>query len=83
MRLTGAGALDVLTRLCAVDLRPSHLGKDQILQTRLGPIEAVLLPCEQGYEFLFDITTTASMLESLAWAERQSRRAFDEAGGSV
>jgi hypothetical protein len=50
---------EVMSRLCAVDLRAGHFGTEDLAQTRVGHIEAVTFGSQAGFDVLFDITASA------------------------
>jgi sarcosine oxidase subunit gamma len=68
MRLSGAGAAEAMARLCALDLRVGRFGDDEIAQTRVGHLEAVLLRSDGGFDVLFDITATAYFVRTVTAA---------------
>jgi sarcosine oxidase subunit gamma len=68
MRLTGPGLEEAMARLCALDLRPKHFGEDDLAQTRVGELEAVLVRVEGGYDLFFDITASAFFARAVAAA---------------
>ena len=87
LRVTGAGAGDVLARLCAIDLRPAHFASDAIAQTRVAGIEATLFRAQAvpGIELLFDVTVAQSMAGAGETAARdcEAYAAAGQAGGRV
>jgi len=66
MRLGGMGAGDAMARLCAIDLRDARFGSDEIAQTRVGHLEAVLFRSPGGFDILFDITASAFFARTVA-----------------
>lgn len=65
MRLSGPCAQAVMARLCAVDLRPGHFSADELAQTRVAGIEAVVLRADADFELFFDIASTAHAVSSV------------------
>ena len=45
MRLSGPLTEAVVARLCALDLRPGRFAEDEVAQTRVAHLEAVLIRC--------------------------------------
>lgn len=66
MRLSGPGLDEGMSRLCALDLRHSHFGADEIAQTRVGHVEAVLFRSGGAFDVLFDITVSAFFARTVA-----------------
>jgi sarcosine oxidase subunit gamma len=56
MRLSGPRLASLMAQLCAIDLRASKFAGNEIAQTRVGGIEAVLLRADTAFDVLFDIT---------------------------
>lgn len=59
LRLSGPRLPEAMSRLCALDLRSSRFGAEDIAQTRVGHIEAVLFRSADAFDVLFDITASA------------------------
>jgi sarcosine oxidase, subunit gamma len=59
MRLSGPQVATAMAQLCAIDLRPERFADNEIAQTRVGGIEAVLFRSGAGFDLLFDITMSA------------------------
>jgi len=72
MRLSGPRLAEAMSRLCALDLRPDRFASDEIAQTRLARIEAVLFRSETGFDALFDITASAFFARAVAAIAKQS-----------
>jgi sarcosine oxidase, subunit gamma len=68
MRLSGSRTHEVMARLCALDLRPGHFADDEIAQTRVAHLEAVLVRAEGGFDIFFDIASTAYFIQTVAVA---------------
>jgi sarcosine oxidase subunit gamma len=66
MRLSGPRLAEAMSRLCAIDLRPRKFGADEIAQTRVGHIEAVMFRSPAGFDILFDITASAYFARAVA-----------------
>jgi sarcosine oxidase subunit gamma len=75
MRLSGPRVGEVMSRLCALDLRPERFAPDEIAQTRLAGLEAVLFRSETGFDVLFDITASAFFARAVAAVATQSAEA--------
>ncbi|TIR58730.1 MAG: hypothetical protein E5X22_17980, partial [Mesorhizobium sp.] len=65
MRLSGQSAEAVMARLCALDLRPGRFADDEIAQTRVANLEAVLVRSEAGFHVFFDIASTAFFIRTV------------------
>lgn len=70
LRLSGSGLPKAMSRLCALDLRPGRFGAEDIAQTRVGHIEAVLFRSADAFDVLFDITASASFARQVAAVAR-------------
>ncbi|MDG4888050.1 hypothetical protein EOA60_01940 [Mesorhizobium sp. M1A.F.Ca.IN.020.06.1.1] len=65
MRLSGQSAEAVMARLCALDLRPARFADDEIAQTRVAHLEAVLVRSVGGFDIFFDIASTAFFIRTV------------------
>lgn len=72
MRLSGPRVGEAMSRLCAIDLRPERFAADEIAQTRVARIEAVLFRSETGFDVLFDITASAFFARAVGAIAKQS-----------
>jgi sarcosine oxidase subunit gamma len=68
LRVGGAGVGDIMSCLCALDLRAQYFGPNEIAQTRFAHVEAVLLRSPAGFDILFDIALTAFILADIGAA---------------
>lgn len=68
MRLSGSLTKVVMARLCALDLRADRFGEDQVAQTRVAHLEAVLVRGEGGFDVFFDIASTAFFIRTVTAA---------------
>jgi len=59
LALSGGGAVDVMARLCAVDLRPDSFGSESVAQTFAAGVVVTVLPLPDGYLLLFDSAVAA------------------------
>ncbi|MBA3517794.1 MAG: hypothetical protein H0T75_09175 [Rhizobiales bacterium] len=66
MRLTGQRVEETMARLCALDLRPKHFAQDELAQTRVAELEAVVARVDGGYDLFFDITMSAFFARAVA-----------------
>jgi sarcosine oxidase subunit gamma len=66
MRLSGPDLEERMRRLCALDLRRAYFGSDEIAQTRVGHVEAVLFRSGDAFDVLFDITASAFFARTVA-----------------
>jgi sarcosine oxidase subunit gamma len=66
MRLTGNHVEEAMSRLCALDLRPKHFTRDQLAQTRVADLDAVVARVDGGYDLFFDITMSAFFARAIA-----------------
>ncbi len=71
LRLTGAGAEGIASRLTAFDLRESNFGPQDIAQTRFAHQDGVLLRTTDGFDILFDIASTARVVADIAAAAQR------------
>jgi sarcosine oxidase, subunit gamma len=72
MRLSGPAVNGVMTRLCALDLRAGRLREDEIAQTRVAQLEAVLVRAGDGFDVFFDIAATAFFARTVILAAKQA-----------
>ncbi len=70
MRLSGPQAPRAMERLCALDLRTDKFSAEDIAQTRVGHIEAVMVRSHAGFDVLFDVTASAYFARTVAAAAR-------------
>ena len=70
MRLSGSGASITMSKLCAVDLRTGRFAADEIAQTRLADVEAVVFRSKGGFDMLFDITAAAYFTRAVSVAAK-------------
>jgi sarcosine oxidase subunit gamma len=73
VRLSGPGAASAMTELCALDLRAEKFSVDDIAQTRVGHIDAVMFRRGTGFDVLFDITASAYFARTVAAAARHCK----------
>lgn len=71
MRLSGPAVDGVMARLCALDLRAGRLHEDEIAQTRVAQLEAVLVRAGEGFDVFFDIAATAFFVRTVIVAAKQ------------
>lgn len=82
MRLSGQAAGDVMARLCAIDFRPGSFPADGLAQTRVGQVEAVVIPDGDRFDLFFDVASTAYLVRAIgAAAQRAASAVRGEAGG--
>ena len=55
LRISGGSVHDAMSRLTAVDLRPSRIASGDVFQTRVAGLDAVLLVADAGHSPVFDI----------------------------
>lgn len=72
MRLSGPDVNGVMARLCALDLRAGRLHEDEIAQTRVAQLEAVLVRAGEGFDVFFDIAATAFFVRTVILAAKQA-----------
>jgi sarcosine oxidase, subunit gamma len=77
LRLDGAGAGDVMARLCAVDLRPGRFPPDGLAQTRMAQVDTIIVPDGSGFDLFFDIASTAFVVRSIASAAQRAAVTLD------
>lgn len=65
MRLSGPLTEAVMARLCAFDLRVGRFGEDEVAQTRVAHLEAVLVRGEGGFDVFFDIASAAFFIRTV------------------
>lgn len=70
MRVSGPQAPRAMERLCALDLRADKFSAEDIAQTRVGHIEAVMVRSQAGFDVLFDVTASAYFARTVAAAAR-------------
>lgn len=75
MHLSGPYLREVMAKLCAVDLREGRFEPNEISQTRIAHLEAVIF-CSQaegvaGFNILFDITASAYFARAVHSAARE------------
>ena len=70
MRVSGSQAPRAMERLCALDLRADKFSAEDIAQTRVGHIEAVMVRSQAGFDVLFDVTASAYFARTVAAAAR-------------
>ncbi|MCX7303722.1 MAG: hypothetical protein NTV73_05195 [Hyphomicrobiales bacterium] len=66
LRLSGLRAPQAMQRLCALDLRADKFGVEDIAQTRVAQVEAVLVRAPAGFDVLFDVTASAYFARAVA-----------------
>jgi sarcosine oxidase subunit gamma len=71
MRLSGPAVNSIMARLCALDLRAGRLREDEIAQTRVSQLEAVLVRAGEGFDVFFDIAATAFFVRTVILAAKQ------------
>ncbi|UDL92042.1 hypothetical protein LGH82_12860 [Mesorhizobium sp. PAMC28654] len=72
MRLSGPAVNGVMARLCVLDLRAGRLHEDEIAQTRVAQLEAVLVRAGEGFDVFFDIAATAFFVRTVILAAKQA-----------
>ncbi|RVD61787.1 hypothetical protein EN828_17780 [Mesorhizobium sp. M2D.F.Ca.ET.185.01.1.1] len=72
MRLSGPRLAEAMSALCALDMRPQKLGADDIAQTRVGHIEAMMFYSPAGFDILFDIAASAYFARAVAAVARHT-----------
>lgn len=70
MRVSGPQVPRAMERLCALDLRADKFSAEDIAQTRVGHIEAVVVRSQTGFDVLFDVTASAYFARTVAAAAR-------------
>jgi sarcosine oxidase subunit gamma len=73
LRLSGAQAESAMQELCALDLRADKFSVDDIAQTRVGNIEAVMFRHGTGFDVLFDVTASAYFARTVTAAARHCK----------
>lgn len=68
LRLSGPSIDAVMASLCAVDLRAGRFAQDEIAQTRVAHIEAVVVRAPAGFDIFFDIASTAYFVRAVTIA---------------
>lgn len=72
MRLSGPAVDGIMARLCALDLRAGRFCEDEIAQTRVAQLEAVLVRAGEGFDVFFDIAATAFFVRTVILAAKQA-----------
>ncbi len=75
MHLSGQHLGDVLAKICPVDLSPAAFKDNQIAQTRVGYLEAIIWrhthEGREGFSVFFDIAATAFFANAVTTAARE------------
>lgn len=74
MHLTGPYLIDLMSKICPIDLSDSAFTVGQIAQTRVGYVEAIIWRNDRdgmGFDILFDIAATAFFANAVAIASAE------------
>lgn len=72
MRLSGPAVDAIMARLCALDPRAGRFCEDEIAQTRVAQLEAVLVRAGERFDVFFDIAATAFFVRTVILAAKQA-----------
>lgn len=75
IRLFGPRLQEAMAKLCAVDLRPGRFGSEDVAQTRVAQIEAVIFRSHAidgpAFDILFEMTASAFFARAVHEAARE------------